>query len=184
MCIIQFPADVWGTVSDWVMIIVTTITAYFLYKTLKSQKEVQQAQNKFLEIEQVRLREDYKPELDYNRFEKQLNINQPGKQAVSFSIRNKSENRALNVTTIYSDDEKFPAITQAPNPRTLLKNEIDMSLHYLADISNGALEYEITFTIEYEDVAGTKYQQTVLCEGLGGGESIKKSTPTIINTLF
>ncbi|MDP9076163.1 MAG: hypothetical protein M3O71_01965 [Bacteroidota bacterium] len=42
MDLFKFPflSDVWGTVSDWVMIAVTTITAIFLYKTLKSQKEV------------------------------------------------------------------------------------------------------------------------------------------------
>src|SRR5690554_4717363 len=37
----EFPfiAEVWGTVSDWVMIFVTAITAYLLWNTLQEQKE-------------------------------------------------------------------------------------------------------------------------------------------------
>lgn len=65
MDLFKFPfhADVWGTASEWVMIVVTTITAIFLYRTLRSQQEVQKSQNRLLEIEQLRLREDYRPEL-------------------------------------------------------------------------------------------------------------------------
>lgn len=71
MDVFKFPflAEVWGTVSDWIMIMVTSVTAYFLYKTLRSQKDVQQAQNKLLKIEQIRLREDFKPKLDYSRID-------------------------------------------------------------------------------------------------------------------
>ena len=41
MDIFNFPflSEIWGTVSDWVMIMVTGITAYFLYKTLYAQKK-------------------------------------------------------------------------------------------------------------------------------------------------
>lgn len=35
-----FNSDVWGAVSDWVMIGVTAVTAYFLYHTLKAQQTV------------------------------------------------------------------------------------------------------------------------------------------------
>jgi len=34
------PATVWGNFSDWSMVLVTGITAYYIYHTLKSQKEV------------------------------------------------------------------------------------------------------------------------------------------------
>ncbi len=41
-----FNAQVWGTVSDWVMIGVTAATAYYLYQTLQSQRETQDLQQK------------------------------------------------------------------------------------------------------------------------------------------
>lgn len=47
------------------MVAVTTLTAYYLYKTLKSQKEVQTTQNKLFEIETVRFRKSIKPVLKY-----------------------------------------------------------------------------------------------------------------------
>ncbi len=37
---ISFPAEVWGTVSDWVMIVVTGGTGFLIWQTLKSQREV------------------------------------------------------------------------------------------------------------------------------------------------
>ncbi|SHM44361.1 hypothetical protein [Flavobacterium chilense] len=61
----QFDPEIWGTVSDWLMVAVTTLTAYYLYKTLKSQKEVQITQNRLFEIESVRFRESIKPDLKY-----------------------------------------------------------------------------------------------------------------------
>lgn len=41
---VPLQASVWGTVSDWVMIGVTAITAYLLWKTLYSQMRVQKSQ--------------------------------------------------------------------------------------------------------------------------------------------
>jgi hypothetical protein len=109
MTAFQFPADVWGTVSDWIMIGVTTTTAIFLYRTLRSQREVQQAQNKLLKIEQLRLRQQFKPILQYSRFEHNRIINEPGKKVVSFAIKNISDNTAYNLSPKYtpSNSDKF-----------------------------------------------------------------------------
>ena len=41
-----FQADVWGTVSDWVMIVVTTVTAFAIWFTFREQKEVTKLQLK------------------------------------------------------------------------------------------------------------------------------------------
>lgn len=48
---ITFNPDVWGTVTDWLMSIVTIITAYYLYQTLKSQNDANEQQKKDLKIE-------------------------------------------------------------------------------------------------------------------------------------
>jgi hypothetical protein len=45
-----FSANVWGTVSDWIMVSVTTLTALFLIKTFKSQKKVQLMQQSITDI--------------------------------------------------------------------------------------------------------------------------------------
>lgn len=42
----EFPfiSNVWGSVSDWLMILVTGVTAIFLYRTLRSQQKTQDLQ--------------------------------------------------------------------------------------------------------------------------------------------
>lgn len=49
-----FSAEIWGTVSDWVMIVVTGISLYFLWKTLQSQLEVQSTQTSLAEYEKYK----------------------------------------------------------------------------------------------------------------------------------
>jgi hypothetical protein len=56
-----FQSEVWGTVSDWLMILVTIVTAYYLYQTLKSQKIVQEAQSRITIIENERYRHEHFP---------------------------------------------------------------------------------------------------------------------------
>ncbi|WP_286778980.1 MULTISPECIES: hypothetical protein [Sphingobacterium] len=39
-----FDPDKWGTVSDWVMVIVTTVTAIYLVKTFRAQQEIRKTE--------------------------------------------------------------------------------------------------------------------------------------------
>ncbi|TKC09859.1 hypothetical protein FA048_06500 [Pedobacter polaris] len=56
--------EVWGTVADWIMIIVTGLTAIFLYQSLKSQQDVQKMQQSITVLEQyshiLNIRPDFK----------------------------------------------------------------------------------------------------------------------------
>lgn len=56
-----FDPDVWGTVSDWAMVIVTGGTLYYLYQTLQSQIAVQKEQQLISKIESYRQREAILP---------------------------------------------------------------------------------------------------------------------------
>ena len=51
-----------GTVSDWIMIVVTIATAYYLYETLQSQKRVQRDQEKINNMHALQIRKSFKPE--------------------------------------------------------------------------------------------------------------------------
>jgi hypothetical protein len=57
-----FSSEVWGTVSDWVLIIVTFFTALFIYRTLKAQVKVSSDQHQLLNIEQRKYRKMFEPE--------------------------------------------------------------------------------------------------------------------------
>lgn len=56
-----FLSSVWGSVSDWALILVTAFTLYFLRKTLKSQLKVQELQLKNTLIENERYRMEHIP---------------------------------------------------------------------------------------------------------------------------
>jgi hypothetical protein len=57
-------ASVWGTVSDWVMIAVTTGTLYFILRTFRSQLKVQQLQQQYTNIENEKFRLEVVPSFD------------------------------------------------------------------------------------------------------------------------
>jgi hypothetical protein len=64
--IFPFHADTWGTVSDWAAVIVYGVTGYLIFRTLKSQQEVQRTQNELFKIERIRFNESIKPILKYS----------------------------------------------------------------------------------------------------------------------
>lgn len=60
--------EIWGTVSDWFIVIITLVTAVFLYKTLfaqnktlDSQLKVQEEQNRLFKIEELKYLREIKP---------------------------------------------------------------------------------------------------------------------------
>jgi hypothetical protein len=59
-----FNADTWGSVSDWTMVIVTALTAWYLYKTLTSQTIVQGLQQKLTDIEGLRVKYEIMPQFE------------------------------------------------------------------------------------------------------------------------
>lgn len=59
----KLPVTIWGTVSDWVMVVITIITAVLLLLTLKSQKEVQENQAKINKLGMYDIRNKYLPKI-------------------------------------------------------------------------------------------------------------------------
>jgi hypothetical protein len=59
-----FPGEVWGTVSDWMTVIVAGFTAFFIWRTLQSQLEVSRTQRDLLEIERLKFRNQFNVQLE------------------------------------------------------------------------------------------------------------------------
>ncbi|MBD1432376.1 hypothetical protein H8B06_06030 [Sphingobacterium sp. DN00404] len=68
----QFSPEIWGTVTAWMMYGVAIVTVVFLYKTLRSQQEVQKTQNELFRIESLRFQESIRPKLKYSVFTDKL----------------------------------------------------------------------------------------------------------------
>lgn len=171
-----------GTISDWFMVIITTVTAYYLYKTLQSQKEVQQMQNRLFEIESIRFRESIKPVLVYKFSDIKHTPTEEGKEILSIEIANESNQMALELSPDYSESSYARPIL-IPMDFSYMKRHLEKGgkpylIHFL--ITQNVLNY-IVFSITYQDVAGTKYKQGVLCIKDKHGSEINPFLPEIIN---
>lgn len=61
---LKFDPDTYGTVSDWVIVFATIVTAVFVYKTLASQQKVQEDQEKINKLTAYDIRSKYKAEFE------------------------------------------------------------------------------------------------------------------------
>ena len=190
MDLFKFPfhADVWGTASEWVMIIVTTVTAYFLYNTLKSQKEVQQAQNKLLEIEQLRLREQFKPIIGYYEFldntrEKYVHKMKKDSEFLSISVKNIGDNVAINYDFFTPKNSQAESVEKFFSQPSLIKGE-NAHIHFIVrNIKpKNPINYGFTFYFFYSDLVGNRYTQRVLCQKENGEVVIRSHIPEIVKT--
>jgi hypothetical protein len=156
---IQFPADIWGTVSDWVMIGVTSATAILLLLTLKSQKEVQKAQNELLKIEQYRLRESKKPILKYSRGMFGFVPENIKNNVISISISNEGVNPALNVKVILPKNKQVEIKYYGDVPQNLIPNGSNIFPNFYMKSLETVIPFQVDFTVTYQDEIGTKYKE-------------------------
>lgn len=161
---IYFEPEVWGTVSDWVIIIVTVATAFLLLLTLKSQKEVQRTQNELFRIENIRFRESIKPKLNFSIHAHQAKTEDKEKRILTLEVNNETTGIALNISRmveVNTNTKQLVGPEGLDGKRNhLTKGDKPILLHFGLDCTS--VQY-ILFTIRYQDVAETKYRQRVLC---------------------
>ncbi len=167
----KFDADIWGTVSDWIMVIVTFVTAIFLYATLKSQNSVQQMQQKLFEIEMYNHRQSIKPYLTFTAYIDNI-IKNGLTQSYTINLRfafNKGEARNVQIkeTAVYF----FKGISLTGLPINSVQSTLNDSFSVkilMKDhpISNDFIyEFDKTISIRFvamfEDITGCKYEQVL-----------------------
>jgi len=164
-----FNAEVWGTVSDWVVVAVTTTTAFFIYRTFRSQISVQRNQQYITDIEGERFRIEYKPKL-------QLGVQEVINKTEGASV--KSNIRVF--LSIVEKDCKNLNIETPPNTSTVesvsiskdgigLSSSIDYvyapnnyNLHFKVSSIAAIFPYEggsLFFFLHFEDIIGNRYRQ-------------------------
>jgi hypothetical protein len=177
-----FDANIWGTVSDWCMVAVTTTTAYYLYKTLQSQKDVQKTQAKLYEIESVRFRESIKPKLRYTLYTGDTGtfVDKPDKEILTIEVTNETTNLARAIRPIYNhDNEEARPVFSHPNPKHHEKGDKPIYLHFVVD-RKPKLGIYFSFAVAYKDVSGTIYKQGIICIKDYGMVEINPYLPEII----
>ncbi|CAA9201726.1 hypothetical protein FLACOL7796_03915 [Flavobacterium collinsii] len=178
----HFDPDIWGTVSDWFMFLITSLTAFYLYKTLQSQKEVQRTQNELFKIESLRFRESIRPNLNFTISDKIIipEENTNGK-IFTIEISNENDNTALDISIENRQTSNaFQISIFPPKQKYLKKGSEPYLLNYLIEDFNKNLN-DIIFWIHYKDISGTKYKQGIICNIDNFGNDIKVLLPEEMN---
>jgi len=167
-----FIPDVWGTVSDWVMVIVTIVTAIYLIKTFKSQKRVQEIQQKQFDLERARFAEGYKPIFEYlNVPKKESSIRSNLKKIIK--VKNLSKHLAKNVfISVKKGKEFIKEITSIIDIPMFGPNE-EFTINFdLTNETENREIFEIVFEVKYEDIHKHIYPQEVIYFHFHGTDNV------------
>lgn len=131
--VLPFNSGVWGTASDWVMIAVTGVTAYFLWKTLQSQNDILIVERN---ANRLRIMPDFSFEED-SSYKITLKLN---------------ENPATIVDVIPSIDTIGLSYDKEVKPRHLF-------FIYFAKVIDERDLHQLALIIKYKDLEGNLYFQ-------------------------
>lgn len=167
MTFLYFNVDIWGTVSDWFMVGITVITAYYLYKTLKSQKEVQETQTKLFKIESIRFRESIKPFFKYTKSNENYVKGEQKYNMIGIEIINENESLANFISVNFEKTKNvervmIPRDYAAVDVKHLKKGDKAIILGFLFHDKTINVEH-FKFEVTYQDISSIKYSQTVFC---------------------
>lgn len=147
---IRFNPEIWGTVPDWFMVIVTAVTAYFLYRTLQEQKE-------FTKIELERFSRENPPTFASDR-----SIGNANKRLIyplGFHVR-VTNNRLKNLVI----NGKFPdgfKLIPSPSPTGSVPPEHEIFIMLDAPSTTDIVDCTGEITFEYDDMINNRYCQVL-----------------------
>ncbi len=163
--LIAFSVDIWGTVSDWVTVVVTLASVIMLYitlvkqsKNLAEQSELFKQQSKLFEIEQKRYFKQIRP-----RPELKLKTVSPWDYYLEFFMH---DNAAYNLTVTIS---KMVSVKMPDNPDNLalpfkvFNTDQSWQLHFELDPPAASEQLidsiEIDVKCIFENEIGVTYEQ-------------------------
>lgn len=179
-----FEYAVWGSVSDWIMIVVTGLTAYFLWRTLESQKEVQQAQNLLTKIEHARYRREIEPRFELLKPEIEIYAEGEQLQAplVIFAFKlnnNQALDVKIEVKLVGKNSQKrwrFDELTKYYD-KVLALDEVMIDGDYNDDQYKGTVRLIVNFQLTFTDIEGVKFRQWFRYRRNNENETVESGSP-------
>ncbi len=152
----QFNPEIWGTVSDWMIIFITLVTAVFLYKTLRSQQGTQELQANLLKIELQREKTRVMPVFSIKpRFEE---------KDMYFEIAlNDNIAREVEFTFTFLHSLKVTTNEEINLKHDLLPGKTDFNICWHINEKPFDLStVEVKILVSFQDIHGYKYEQKIL----------------------
>ena len=162
-----YNSEFYGSISDWILVLISAITAIFLYKTLNSQINVQRVQNELLQLENQKFAKSIEPNLNFEIKKNKEKIEGNYFDIVSIQITNNNENIVNKIKILHNESDNIKRIMipkdYLPVPLNYLTpNSEPYLLHFLI-IEKPQKTTFINFDIEFENDNNLKYRQTLVC---------------------
>lgn len=190
----QLIPEVWGTVSDWVMILVTCITAYLLWKTLSSQNKSIKIQNETLKEQQKITKFESHQYLEKIRPEFKLTYtaNTPDevrstKTRLTFSFYFYIQNYHATNILITANREITSLLEGIAFPiekeRLNVGESISIILVEFENIMNHEAKgspyfLNVEFNLKFNDIDGNKYSQKIIVFDVDGKDCHVENGPS------
>lgn len=174
-----FKSEIWGTVSDWIMVIVTGFTAYYLVKSFEAQKinnSIQattlKEQQKLTIIEQYIHRERVKPSFELRPFLKSTSVEgDVAKYSYSFhffvqngTAKNISIEGFLFNHELGINEHLFGGTTNEKSPGDNIgfmeKSYSQKKLEKPIDGAEYVFRFE--FFLEFDDILNNRYKNSIM----------------------
>lgn len=162
-----YNSEFYGSISDWVLVLFSAITAIFLYKTLNSQINVQKVQNKLLLLENQKFTKSIEPNLNFEIHKNKEKIEGNYFDIVSIKVTNNNENIVNKIKILYNESDNVKKIMipkdYLPTPLNYLTSNSEPYLLHFLIIEKPQTTTFINFEIEFENDNNLKYRQTLVC---------------------
>jgi len=159
-----FDSDVWGTVSDWIILLVTIITGLLIWFTLKSQMEVQKIQLGLAVIENEVYRRSKLPQFEISASKTLIEVHTDPIRS-EFTVEIELSNSDCKTSSLSFSSATSSIINPTPEGvASELLSEIS-SIKTLPVAANTPIEtFEtegcvINGELRFEDMVGNEYSQ-------------------------
>lgn len=150
---ITFNPDIWGTVSDWAMVLVTALTFYFIYRTFKQQQAL-------LGFERIKLKISIKPNLE---LVVDKNFVVASEDGVTMQLKCTFNKMFLSKIVIApkQNNTESDILTNNYDQFVEIEQPVFFSYSYLKieKIRGLSMHGSSTISVHYADVLGTSYKQ-------------------------
>jgi len=160
-----FRADVWGTVSDWIIVLISTFTLFFLYHTLKSQRKATESQAEATRLQaqatadqvelskltRIQFEKDIMPGLVIQNI---LDSKSGGTIRIAFS-----RNHATDIEILNRSDNAFRFDVSESLKFSSVAEGAPIALNY---ITEPGVNHQFKFIIRYTNINGSRYEQKAI----------------------
>ena len=178
-----------GSIADWLLLIVTGITAYYLYQTLTSQRKVQEDQQKITKIENERFVREQDIRFGFTIDQQKLYQNSQEDEYVNFILdmslhilNADCKNFRLDVT---AEKSTLHFRNNPPYTEDRVYQNSEFKIHFRVqlprEIYNDDEEETIDLNLSFEDNISNKYIQNCKVKLLRGMVNISSTSPELLS---